>query len=79
MGHAEVVSADGRWRRVGGLWMRVRPLDDPLLSDPAVRVTVHITETGHAFVRCQGNCAGVDWQTVPPDVNDFAMIDGGPL
>lgn len=68
------------WMQVGGLWVHVTALDDPLLYADLHRVTVHRDEnTGHLWVEVAGNNAGVRWQTSPADTHDFARTDGEPL
>ena len=69
----------GLWVEIGGLYLRVHQLNDPLLRQDLHRVVVHRDETGHAWVRVSGPNDGVDLQTVPPDTHDFADADGGPL
>ena len=79
MGQERMVAADGEWDDISGIWVRVHALEDPLLGDKAVRVVVHRTDRGEVFVRATGACAGVDWQTVRPDLYDFATTTGEPL
>lgn len=68
------------WMHIGGLWVHITPLDDPLLRAELHRVTVHRDpDTGHLWAEVDGNNAGVRCQTVPPDHLDFASTDGGPL
>lgn len=61
------------WWNVGGIWVRVEPLDDPLLRAELHRVTVDWSE-GHIRVQVAGNCAGIEWSTTEP-----AITDGEPL
>lgn len=68
------------WMRVGqALWVRVDPLDDPLLRRDVHRVDVHDDGAGHVWLTVDGNNAGVRVQSVPPEDHDFATTDGGPL
>jgi hypothetical protein len=67
------------WFEIAGLWVRVTPLDDPLLRADLHRVTVHRDEPGNAWVHVDGNNAGVHLQSVPPDTYDIAPTDGGPV
>jgi hypothetical protein len=66
------------WCRVGGLWVHITPLDDPLLYAHLHRVTVDWRD---GLIRAQvvGNCAAAEWRTDDPDTLDFAQMDGSPL
>ena len=66
------------WFNVGGIWVRITPLDDPLLRAELHRVTVD-WRTGHIRVHVAGNCAATEWSTDQPDTHDFMNIDGSPL
>lgn len=61
------------WWQVGGIWVYVVPLDDPLLRAELHRVTVDWSEN-YIRVHVAGNSAGCEWSTTEPDMND-----GGPL
>jgi hypothetical protein len=68
------------WMRVAqALWLRVEPLDDPLLRQEAHRVDVHDDGHGRVWLVVEGANAGVRMQSAPPDQHDFASTDGGPL
>jgi hypothetical protein len=68
------------WMRLAAaLWVRIEPLDDPLLRQETHRVDVHDDGTGHMWLAVDGANAGVRIQSAPPDDYDFTMTDGGPL
>jgi hypothetical protein len=68
------------WMQVGGVFVHITPLNDPLLCAHLHRVTVHRDpDTGHLWVQVDGNNAGVRCQTMPPDTHDFMTTDGGRL
>jgi hypothetical protein len=68
------------WMRVAeALWVRIEPLDDPLLRQEAHRVDVHDTGRGQVWLVVDGPNAGVRIQSVPPDDYDFAQTTGEPL
>ena len=54
----------GQWDEMIGVWFWVMP--DPLAGAETIRVTVH-RDGEHVWVQTQGACAGVHFQTVPPD------------
>lgn len=66
------------WWQVGGIWVHITPLDDPLLRAELHRVTVDWRDN-HIRVHVAGNCAGVQWSTTEPDTFDFMTTDGAPL
>lgn len=63
------------WWQVGGIWVHVTPVDDPLLRAELHRVTVDWRENRIA-VEVAGNNAGARWQTHEPNTHDFARTDG---
>ncbi len=68
------------WMNVGGIYVHITPVDDPLLRAHLHRVTVHRdAATGHLWVHADGNNAGVRCQTAPPEKYDFMSTDGSPL
>jgi hypothetical protein len=66
------------WMQVGGIWVRVAPIYDPLLRCELHRVTVDWRE-GHIRVHVAGNNAGSEWSTSEPSSHDFMTTDGSPL
>lgn len=68
----------GVWNQLNGVWVKVLPLDDPLLRAATHRLTVH-HDGRHFWVEVAGNNAGVRAQTAPPDTLDFAITNGEPL
>lgn len=68
------------WMRVAeALWVRVEPLQDPLLQANHHRVDVHDDGAGHVWLTVDGPNAGVRMQSVPPDDHDFAQMNGESL
>lgn len=67
------------WTELAGVWIYVHALEDPLLHRDLHRVTVHRDCDGRMWAEVAGNNAGVRMQSVRPDENDFADVDGGPL
>lgn len=62
----------GFWFDLGiGLWMRVEPLDDPLLRQDVHRTWGARDEHGNTWGQALGNNAGVMWQTVKPDEGEL--------
>lgn len=67
------------WAEIGGMWIHVSALDDPLLRAELHRVSVHRDADGHVWAEVAGPNAGVRIQSAPPDDHDFVDIDGEPL
>jgi hypothetical protein len=68
------------WMEVGGVYIHITPVNDPLMYAYLHRVTVHRDPaSGHTSVQVAGNNAGVRCQTFPPETHDFARTDGDPL
>jgi hypothetical protein len=70
------------WAEVGGIFVWVEPLDDPLLRQDLYQVDVHRDQHGHAWVEVQGvedrpghrrsgANGGVRVQSTPPTEGDL--------
>lgn len=66
------------WAQVGGLWVRIVALEDPLLYAARHRVAVHRDSDGHVWVQVVGNNAGIALQSTPPEEDDLAVTNGDP-
>jgi hypothetical protein len=66
------------WGCVGGVWVHITALDDPLLRAELHRVTVHHDDQV-IWAEVDGANAGVRLQTTEPNEHDFASFNGEPL
>lgn len=79
MGVAQMIPPEVWWRVAESLWVRIEPLDDPLLRAKEHRVDVHYDGAGHVWWAVHGYNAGVRTRPVPPDDHDMAQMNGEPL
>lgn len=79
MGHTQMIPPEQWWPMTSLLWVRVEPLDDPLLRAKEHRVDVHDDGQGHMWLVVEGANAGVRMQSARPDDHDFAQTNGEPL
>jgi hypothetical protein len=59
------------WAEVGGVWVWIEPLNDPLLGRDLYEVRVRRDRRGHAWVEVDGANAGVRIQSVAPDEGEL--------
>lgn len=59
------------WAEIGGIYVHITALDDPLLRQELHRVDVHRDAHGHAWITVSGANAGVRVQSTPPAEGDL--------